>query len=91
MTVDTVGTIIIAAIAATPPTIMALAAFIKAKGASRKIEELHVLVNSRLSELLAATAAANKSEGELKGRKDLQAEQTETLAAKDTIISVQGV
>ena len=35
-----------------------------------KIKELHVLINSRLSELIEATAKASHSEGQMEGRKD---------------------
>lgn len=48
--------IIVAAIAATPPTIVALLAILR-------IKEVHVLMNSRLTELLIATAAASRAEG----------------------------
>ena len=59
---------------AIPPTIMALAALIaswrngrKVESSTKKIEELHVLVNSRLTQLLELTAKSSRAEGVAEG------------------------
>jgi CheY-specific phosphatase CheX len=51
----------LAAVAATGAVISSLMNF-------RKINELHILVNSRLTELLTVTAAAARAEGHEAGR-----------------------
>ncbi len=71
--------ILVALIAATPPTLMALAALIVGLGNRRKSEELHLLINSRLSELLASSTAAARSEGHEAG---VAAEQSRTRGAE---------
>ena len=58
-----------------PPTLMAFAAFLKSQDNSKRIAEVHLAVNSRLTQLLEQTAALNKLLGEAKGRIDLLAEQ----------------
>lgn len=55
--------IILAGIAALPPTILAFAALRKASQAVADIQEVHISLNSRLSELLRATAAESYAEG----------------------------
>lgn len=41
---------------------------------NQKIQEVHILINSRLDQLLAASAQAARANGVVQGRKDLQAE-----------------
>ena len=50
---------------AIPPTIAALASFIVNVLNRKKLNELHVLINSRLTELLTLTAKASYAAGEL--------------------------
>ena len=47
-----------------------------------KIKELHILINSRLSELIVSTAKASHSAGQLEGRDDVHKE----LAAESAVI-----
>jgi hypothetical protein len=57
------GPIVIAAIAALPPTLVALLSLRKSKQNEAAIEQVHISINSRLTELLIATAAASRAEG----------------------------
>lgn len=50
-----------------PTTIASIAALIVSMRGNRKIDDLHVIVNSRLSELLATTATASHAEGQAEG------------------------
>lgn len=61
------GAVAIAALAVIPTTIASVAALIVSLKNHKKIDELHVVVNSRLSELLATTAHASKAEGQAEG------------------------
>ena len=47
-----------------------------------KIKELHILINSRLTELIASTAKASHSAGQLEGREDSRKE----VAAESAVI-----
>lgn len=58
----------VALIAAAPPTLAALATMVGNIRNGRKLKELHVIVNSRLTELLAASKAASHAEGKAEGR-----------------------
>ena len=42
---------------------LAYLAWRKSRETTRKVDELHVIVNERLTEMLKATAAASKAEG----------------------------
>ena len=53
-----------------PPTAVALLALMEAWRARNKVQRLHLEVNSRLSQLLRATAAEATSLGHAKGVKD---------------------
>lgn len=55
--------ILLAVIVSIPPTIASVVAVIVAIVNSRKIEDLHILINSRLTQLLEQTAKASKAEG----------------------------
>ena len=65
--------ILVALIAATPPTIAAVWAIISSKKNGVKIQEIHLSINSRMDELLEATKIAARSQG----RADEQAAQLE--------------
>ncbi len=45
-----------------------------AKNQAEKISEIHVLINSRMSELLRVNKEQSKAEGNLEGRKELAEE-----------------
>lgn len=60
-------TVKVAIIASMPPTIVALAALITSLFNKKGIHELHISLNSRLSELLNARGAASRSEGIAEG------------------------
>lgn len=60
-------TVLLALVATVPPTVMALAALVAAIKASHKVENLHVAVNSRLTELLETTRKAAEAKGRLAG------------------------
>jgi hypothetical protein len=48
--------------------LLALASFLRANTAVSKIDNLHTLVNSRLTELVAASSAAARAQGLAQGR-----------------------
>ena len=52
--------IIIAAIAAIPPTLVALLSLRKSKQVEAQVEQVHITVNSRLTELLKATGGEQR-------------------------------
>jgi hypothetical protein len=60
----------VALIAATPPTIVAFGALYTSVLNHTKIGQLHVIVNSRLTELLAETRVASRAEGRAEGIKE---------------------
>lgn len=59
--------IIIAVIAATPPTLVALLSFFKSRNNATAIQEVHLSVNSRMDELLAASKGEARAEGHAAG------------------------
>lgn len=59
----------IAIIAATPPTIVATGALIVAIKSRSAIQEVHLSLNSRLTELLNATGRAAHADGVTEGKK----------------------
>src|SRR6266446_7111511 len=63
------------------PTLTALAAFLQGRRNATKIEEIHLTVNSRLSELLLATEAAARSAGHAAGRAEEAAKEASQKAA----------
>lgn len=68
-----------AIIAALAAALTSMAALIAALRANRKIEVLHVAVNSRLTELLEKTEAASLSQGRAEGQ---ASERARTKAKK---------
>ena len=58
-----------AIIVAIPPTLMGVAAIIASLRNAKKIEQVHLLINSRVTELLALTKSSSFAEGE-KAQKD---------------------
>ena len=56
-------TVIIAAIAAIPPTLAALLALVKSIKVEKAVQEVHLSVNSRLDQLLKSTSLASHAEG----------------------------
>lgn len=56
-------TIVISIITAVPPTLAAIFAWMVARKNTRKIQEIHVSLNSRLSQLLDLTAASSHAQG----------------------------
>lgn len=69
--------IIVAIVAATPGALVALGALIQGRANGRKADELHISLNSRLTELLKVTAAASHAEGLAMGREGTGAEAQE--------------
>lgn len=59
--------VLLAAIAAIPPTIAAVAAFLS-------IRKTHLAVNSRLSELISSVSTAKFAEGKIAQKKETEAE-----------------
>lgn len=55
--------VIIAVIVAIPPTIAAIAAFLVSLRNSQKADAIHLLMNSRLDELLSATKILAHAQG----------------------------
>lgn len=60
---DAIQIVLVAAIAATPPTIAALAAYRKGVKNSKALEAVHLSVDGRLQELLEATKKLGEIEG----------------------------
>ena len=83
---ETVQTAIIVAIA---PTLLATAAVISSIRNSKKLEGIHIDLNSRLSELLRATStserAAGKAEGIAEGRERGITERAERVAEEERV------
>jgi hypothetical protein len=65
---STLSTILIAVIISTPPTIAAVAAFLIARRTSNQINEVHLMINSRLDALLKSASLASFAEGREEGR-----------------------
>ena len=55
--------VIVAMLVAIPPTLVAMAALIASLRNGKKTDAIHVLMNSRLDELLAATRRSSHAEG----------------------------
>lgn len=66
---NTWATVLVAFFTAIPPTLVALATLVRVLRAEKKVDELHNLTNSRMSELLEKTASASRAEGEAAGQK----------------------
>jgi hypothetical protein len=62
--------IIIAIVSATPPTLVALLAWLTGKENARAIKDIHISINSRMTELLAATKGQATAEGKEIGRNE---------------------
>ena len=60
--------IIIAIIAAIPPTLVALLTLRNSKKNAQAIQEVHLSINSRMDQLLEASKAASNAEGREEGR-----------------------
>jgi hypothetical protein len=58
----------VAIVSATPPTLAALAALFQTRRTKAQLTELHVLINSRLTELLNLTKESAHAEGKLEGQ-----------------------
>lgn len=63
-----------AIIASIPPTLAAIAALVLGIRNGRKVSDLHVLVNSRLTELLDSSSSAARAQGKEEGRLVARAE-----------------
>ena len=83
---ETVQTALIVAIA---PTLLATAAVISSIWNSKKLEGIHIDLNSRLTELLQATStserAAGKAEGIAEGRERGITERAERVAEEERV------
>jgi hypothetical protein len=60
--------------------LLALAAYLRANTAVSKIGELHVLVNSRLTQLLQVTAQAAQAQGVAQGQANAAASNPRNIA-----------
>lgn len=75
-------TVMLALIATIPPTLTAITGVIiaiknnnKAAVNSNKLDQLHVAVNSRLDQLLAAKESVARAEGNIEGKAEAKAEE----------------
>ncbi len=68
--------LIASAIIALPPTLVALAGWRKSSLAVEKVQEVHLSLNSRLTQLLTATEGVARAEGTAAGRAEVHAEQS---------------
>jgi len=76
------------------PTLTALAAFLQGRRNQAKIAEIHVSVNSRLTELMASAQEAARLAGHAAGKAEEAAKHTTTVAdaVKDAVkVVVQAV
>jgi hypothetical protein len=62
-----------ALIAATPPTIIAVLSWLSSRRNGKSIQEIHVAINSRLTELLAATKGEATATGHAAGMAEQKA------------------
>jgi hypothetical protein len=69
MTDATVTAVSTAMFSAIPPTIAALAVLVTALRTKKAVQELHLAVNSRLTQLLDQTSKASRAEGVVEGTK----------------------
>lgn len=72
------GAIWLALIAAIPPTVAAVAALVVSIQSDRKITEVHLSINGRLTELLEANRVAAHAEGRQAERDDEAAKANST-------------
>lgn len=66
--------IIVALIAAIPPTLVGILNFLKVKENSKAIQEVHLSINSRMDQLLSSSKAESKAEGKEIGRLERKTE-----------------
>lgn len=64
----------VAIIAAIAPTLLGLAAFINSLRNSKKIDTVHELINSRMTELLSRTKEVSTEKGIKEGRAQIKEE-----------------
>lgn len=64
------STIIVALIAAFPPTLVSVLSLISSRKNSEKIQDIHLSINSRMDELLKASKAESRAEGREAGRNE---------------------
>jgi hypothetical protein len=83
MAVD--STIIVAAIAAIPPTLVALLALRTGKKNEASIQQVHLSVNSRMDEMLRLTAASQRAAGKTEERGEQLAREA---AAGEPVVTV---
>jgi hypothetical protein len=60
-------------IAALTPTLVALAAYLKAKAVSKQVNEVHLSINSRLDQWLKTEREQGEAHGRVEERKDAAA------------------
>ena len=65
--IPTDSTIIVASIAAIPPTIAAVASIWVSWRNSDKLDDIHITLNSRLTQLLQQTSMASRAAGKVEG------------------------
>lgn len=66
-----------------PATIFSLLALMRTLKNARAIEEVHITVNSRLTQLLNATGAAARSEGKAEGMAEGRSDERGERDARD--------
>jgi hypothetical protein len=65
-------TVTVAIIVSIPPTLVSLLALRRGNKNSEDIHEVHLSINSRMTQLIEATKGASKAEGREEGRKENQ-------------------
>ena len=63
-----INSIIIAIIAAIPPTLVGLLVFYSSRKNARAIEDVHISINSRMDQLLESSKGEAKAQGVVQGR-----------------------
>lgn len=62
--------IVVAMIVAIPPTLGALLAYFQSRKNTKALDEVHITLNSRLTQLLEQTGKAARAEGKAEGKKE---------------------
>jgi len=70
-------------IAALTPTLMALAAYIKAKSVSEQVNQVHLSINSRLDQWLKTERQQGITDGRIEERKDAETLRINAQSADD--------
>jgi hypothetical protein len=79
----------VALIAATPPSVLAAASLLASLKNKKAIQEVHLSVNSRLTQLLEAVGKAAHAEGMAEGREQTTQSEQPMLPKEGMLLRIQ--